>query len=332
MEQNIVTNTPVVQDRPKDLKWFLSREFKIKRVLFGVIFGYIIVLLTLFLSGYFDRQALESQDNNVPVSYNVPTSNNEDPKPEEKEDNPKQPPVVDEVITVPEKKTVYLGTYEGKDAIFVTDDNKQVYYEQGGVEKRSEFVGELVMSDGTAKIPSNFSELIKPKKLFTQTDLDRVFSLKLNENKTVAYIAMILTKNIQDNPYNLSNMLIQINVNNLASSVLWVNDMLSKKYDNANGPAYVDSVVNDKYMIVGLGSCYACGGGVAGNLVLNIATRNEKYLSDVGSIQINIPSNNFTYQKLATFNEPCNSVGPDCSNGQKTVVRPDGQVFTETLP
>jgi hypothetical protein len=44
MEQNTVTNTPVVQERSKYLKWFLSKQINPLRVLFGLMIGMAIFL------------------------------------------------------------------------------------------------------------------------------------------------------------------------------------------------------------------------------------------------------------------------------------------------
>lgn len=82
-----------------------------------------------------------------------------------------------------------------------------------------------------------------------------------------------------------------------------------------------------------IGDCYACGGHTpTKTVILNIATRNEKYMEGIGDIQFNLQSNTFTYKKLAPFKEPCEP-SLDCDNdGTKTVMKPSGQVFTEKLP
>jgi len=238
----------------------------------------------------------------------------------------------EEVITVPEKNTLYLGTYNASDAIFLTDEEKQKYFDPGAVPKTSPYIGELQMSGGGGYTPFDFKKLQNPKRIFSSTQkIHSVNSFKLNNSKSMAYVALNYGSEVNGQYPGLTNKIVQIKLDTRSSNEIWSNEVGSNKYEGGKGVAYVENVFEDKFLTFWIGSCYACEGGPAGSVVFNINTKKEKYFKDIGNIQFNIPNNTFSYQKLAPFQEPCDP-SPGCDNGQRTVMKPSGQIYTENLP
>lgn len=241
-------------------------------------------------------------------------------------------PATQEVITVPEKNTLYLGTYNGTDAIFLTDEEKQKYFDPSAVPKTSPYIGELQMVGGGGYTPFDFKKLQNPKKMFSSSKkIHSINSFKLNNSKSVAYVALNYGNEVNGQYPGLTNKIVQIKLGSLISSEIWSNEVGSNKYEGGKGVVYVETTTEDKFLTFWIASCYACEGGPAGTVILNIDTKKEKYFKDIGNIQFDVAGNTFSYQKLAPFQEPCDP-SPGCDNGQRTVMKPAGQTFTEILP
>ena len=123
----------------------------------------------------------------------------------------------------------------------------------------------------------------------------------------------------------------KINLSSLEKEQLWLHKIGDDKYPEG-GPAGIDKVIDNKYLIFWLGICYNCGGfDPHGSVLLNIETKQEKYLGKVGNFNFDLSNNIVTYQNLTPFDEACNS-GPGCLDGERTIYKPSGQIYTETLP
>ena len=127
------------------------------------------------------------------------------------------------------------------------------------------------------------------------------------------------------------NSLLQIDMNGSSAKEIWTNNIGSKKYPKAEGATYLEQVADDKYVAFSIDDCYACSGSPVGTIILNINTKNEKYYEMIGDLQFNLEANSLSYKKLSPFQEPCEP-GPSCDNGQRKVMKPAGQTFTENLP
>lgn len=235
---------------------------------------------------------------------------------------------------IPQANVLYLGIYEGMEAIFVTNSKLSEYFE-GGVKKTSPSTGTLVKLEGGGLSPFDYKNLKNPKKLLAlTTNVQQINNLKLGENKMFIYLSIMLeTKTSNLYPDNLTNHIYRINLNNLTSDDLWSHDLSPNKYKGASGAAYVKGFSTDNnYLVLSVFGCYACEGSEAGELVLNNQTKDEKYYEKIGNVQFNLSEGTFTYQKLAPFKEPCDP-SPGCdSDNTRTVYKPSGQVFTEKLP
>jgi hypothetical protein len=243
------------------------------------------------------------------------------------------PSVTQTTDVIPVENSLYLGTYNGNEAIFLTDKEKQKYYEPGGIAKTSPYIGELRMIAGGGYTPFDYKKLLNPRKIYSETTetIQEVNSFTLNDTKSIMYIS--LNNPIVGSSYpDLTNKIFQIQLSDLSSKEIWSNRLGADKYGKAKGAAYINHVVNDAYVTLTILNCYACEGAPAGMIILNITTKAEKYYEAIGDLQVNLQNHIFTYKKLAPFKEPCEA-GPGCdSDGQRTVYKPDGQSYTDNLP
>lgn len=224
-------------------------------------------------------------------------------------------------IDNPEMNALYLGTYNSKEAVFFLTE-----------QKANSNIGWLQISESGADTAFDFKKLQNPKKIFSSSKkIHSINSFILNKPKTVAYIVVNYGVDMNGPQPGLTNAIVQIRLDTLSTNEIWSNEIGSKKYEGAGGAAYLDTVAEDKFLTFWVASCYACEGGPAGTVILNINTKKEKYFRNIGNIQFSIANNTFSYQKLAPFQEPCDP-SPGCDNGQRTVMKPSGQSYTENLP
>lgn len=235
---------------------------------------------------------------------------------------------------IPQANVLYIGTYEGVEAIFVTNSKLSEYFE-AGVKKTNPSIGTLQKLEGSGLSPFDYKNLKDPKKILVlSNNVQQINNLKLSKDRISVYLSIMLeTKTSNLYPDNLTNHIYGINLSNLISNDLWSHDLSPNKYKGASGAAYVKAVSDDNnYLVLSVFGCYACEGSEVGELVLNNQTKNEKYYEKIGNVQFNPSEGTFTYQKLAPFKEPCDP-SPGCdSDNTRTVYKPSGQVFTEKLP
>lgn len=299
--QNPINEPVLVPEKPKVNYWMISTL-----VLFLALVFSGICILSL-------RNRATSLTNQPSISKNEPITT---PIPSPQVSSP-----VVEPISVPETNTLYLGTYNGKEVVFLLTE-----------QKANSNIGWLQTSESGADTAFDFKKLQNPKKIFSSSKkIHSINSFALNQSKTVAYVVVNYGVDLNGPQPGLTNTIIQTKLNTMTTSEIWSNEIGSKKYEGGGGAAYLDMVVGDKFLTFWIASCYACEGGPAGTVVLNINSKREKYFQDIGNIQFEIASNTFSYQKLAPFQEPCDP-SPGCDNGQRTVMKPTGQIFTENLP
>lgn len=233
---------------------------------------------------------------------------------------------------IPQENSLYFGTYQDKDALFITDKEKQKYFDPGAVPKTSPYIGELQMAGGGGYVPFDFKKLQNPKRILTNSvkPINSINSFIVNKDKTIVYVSVNYTKAGSQYP-DLLNSILQINTNGSSANEIWSNDIGSNKYSKGGGATYLEQVVNDKYITFNIDNCYACSGSSVGTIVLNITTKSEKYYEMIGDLQLNLETSTLNYKKLTPFQEPCEP-SPGCDNGQRTVMKPAGQTFTENLP
>jgi hypothetical protein len=234
--------------------------------------------------------------------------------------------------SIPEANTLYFGENEGEDAIFITNEKLKKYFE-GGVEKSGLTIGQL-RTETSGEAPYDFKNLVKPKKLLTlKTELEQINNFKLSSDGKFLFISLML-KTASSNPYpeNLNNVVLKINMENLSNEEIWKHDLTAGKYGNARGAAYVEKISTDNsFLVLNLLECFACESSSAGQIVLNSGNKKEKYFEDIGNVLFQLSEGKFTYQKLEAQEESC-SEGPSCDNGKRSVYKPSGETFTESLP
>lgn len=236
--------------------------------------------------------------------------------------------------TIPQKNTVYLGTYQGIDTIFITN-NELGKYSEGGVVKFSSYMGSWKLSAGVAQYPSDYRDLQNPKKILVlQSEVLQNNNFLLTDNKKFIHISIMLTTKTS-NPYpdNLANYVYRVNLDNLQSEKLWTHDMSPNKYKGAGGATEINKISSDNnFLVLAIYDCFACEGTEVGLIIINTQTKAEKYLPKIGNVQFHLQDGTFTYQNLAPTKEPCQNA-PGCdSDNTRTVYKPSGQVFTEKLP
>lgn len=295
---------------------------------FPIIIGGIILLLIVGVGAFVLGQR---------TSNNISTNTNQQPQTIISTTETQPSPISVSVSTpdaTPQENVLYFDTYEGVEAIFFTNKQEQKYFEPGAIEKTSPYIGSLLNANGVGTKPFDYKKLTNPRRITLNitSQIQAIDSLKLNNAKTMLYVSINLEeKTSSQYPDNLVNRVYQISLNNLSSKEIWSNEVGSNKYAG-KGVAYIDQIVEDKFVSMKLGGCYACGGHTPTKTILmNIATKNEKYLDKVGDIQFNLKDNTFSYRKLSPVQEPCEP-SPGCNNGQRTVMKPSGQVYTEQLP
>lgn len=237
---------------------------------------------------------------------------------------------------VPKPNALYLGKYQGQDAVFVTNGELGKYYEQG-VEKFSENKGSWIFSSGIGQQPSDYKDLQNPRRILSlSNDVLQINNFQFSDDRKFIYLSIMLkTKTSNPYPDNVTNHIYRVNVNNLKEEELWVHDMSPGKYKNAGGATTINKVSSDNnYLVLSIYDCFACEGSEAGLIILNNQTKKEKYFEKIGNVQFNLQGKVFTYQKLAPSKVPCGSEGgPGCDeNNQRTVYKPVGEVLAETLP
>lgn len=239
-----------------------------------------------------------------------------------------------QVDAIPQENTVYLGTYQGIDTIFITNNELGKYYE-GGVEKFSSYKGSWRLSSGAGQYPSDYKDLQNPKRILVlQSEVLQDNNFLLTDDKKFIYLSIMLkTKTSNPYPDNVTNHVYRVNLDNLQSEELWTHDMSPNKYKGAGGATTINKTSSDNsFLVLSIYDCFACEGTEAGLIIINIRTKAEKYFPKIGNIQFNLQGGTFTYQNLAPTKEPCQN-GPGCdSDNTRTVYKPSGQVFTEKLP
>lgn len=318
-----INQTPPMQTVPENQPVGIpSVEKKFSPILvFVIIFVMSIVAVGAFYLGTKQNKPAPQSTQNQPVQQTE-----SEPTPTNPVTSPSQT-----IDLIPQENSLYFGSYQDKDVLFITDKEKQVYYE-GGEQKTSVYIGELATIGGGGYKPFDFKKLSSPKRILTNSTKP-IFSINsfiVNKSKTIVYVSVNYTKAGSQYP-DMLNSVLQINTNGSSAKEIWSNDIGSNKYSKGKGATYLEQVANDKYITFNIADCYACSGSPVGTIILNITTKNEKYFEMIGDVQLNLETNTFSYKKLSPFQEQCEP-SPGCDNGQRTVMKTAGQTLTDNLP
>lgn len=134
--QNPVCQPMITPEKSKVNYWMISTLV----LLLGLVFSGIYILSL--------KNRATSSTNQSSFSKNEPTTT---PIP-----SPQAPSPVAEPLSVPEANTLYLGTYNGKEAVFLLTEQKV-----------NSNIGWLQLSESGANTAFDFKKLLNPKKIFS---------------------------------------------------------------------------------------------------------------------------------------------------------------------
>lgn len=289
---------------------------------------WIAVLVTAFIFGVggFLLGAKRNNQSNL-LNNSTPTTAQSRTEQSTTKTQPKISPPID---VSPISNSLYLGTYQGKEALFITNSKLSEYYDNG-VKKISKEVGILEQSNGSGEQPFRYNELTNPIRIAsfeTTANIIGVGNFKLNSDNSRLYV--VVDSQPTGTQY-VKQELYQVDLANYSKKLVWSHNIGSNKYPKA-GPALIDIIESDKYIVLSLGICYPCDEFEPhGSVILNLQTGAEKYLGEIGNLRFNLTDNTLSYKKLASFDEACEP-SPGCDDGKRIVYKPSGEVFTLRLP
>jgi cell division protein FtsL len=210
---------------------------------------------------------------------------------------------------VPEKSTVYIGGYKNHQTILWVSSSSDASV---GVIRG---IGEV-----------SFKDLTNPQKAYVLNTIpgDPVTST-LDKTNSKLYLTFD-HDGYSLNPY---TEIVEVDMNKGTHRVIYSNQGVSIESGLSKHPLRVTDILDDKYLVVYVNGCYACGGSTTGLMVLNIINSANKFIAgEFGNVQIHETDGTFSYQKLVTV---C-SLNNTCTGEPYPEKKPHGQVFTEKLP
>ncbi len=324
MEPSNQTPEPV-QQVPVDL----GQAPKTKKNRLWILIALVLCFVLLGASGY---MFLQSQKSPEPV---LETNSAMEDLAKNTVPNPPEPSISEKKRNeVPTPNHLYLGTYQNDDAMFVTNNKMSVYY-KGGEPQTDPLIGDMININGGGNSPFHYNDLLDAQDIGAVTlsaadEFMGIGSFKLNEDKSMAYVIIDVIPEGKEYPH-VRQELYQVDLKTSSHKKLWDNVIASETYPKA-GAASVDRVVEDKFLTLVFGVCYACEGfDPHGSLVLNIETGKETYLGEVDDFEFDLEENTVSHKKLMPFEEPCDP-GMGCNDGKRTVYKPTGETSTTELP
>lgn len=326
VEQNLTDQTSVLQERPRVNYWKIST----------IILSLLLVCLTGLFVWKLKRQPKKETPSGTAVSQI---------------ESPTPTVTTSDQDMIPEKNSLFLGIYEGKEVIFYTNDlANQGGSGAGGVKIESGPYTGAMAAVGAEPLsysnPYDFKKLVNPKKIANNFPslIGLVADAKYGSDKDKIYASLILDSRQDSNePYVSSkNVIYRIDIDSQEKQEIWSSEMKKGKYQDNDtdfaGAADIDQVIEDKYLILSIGLCFDCSpySEKRGFLILNINSQKEKFIGMVGDIVINSSNNTFAYKNLEAFIEPCPTNTAYCNDsigdGNRYVYKPTGQDVTENLP
>jgi hypothetical protein len=236
-------------------------------------------------------------------------------------------------ILQPLVNTVYLGTFNGEDAIFNTSSDLQKYFENG-IEESSPLIGELTLSENVEHIqPFDFRNLENPQQLASlQGRLAGPANFIFDRSREQLYISLIF----HDDAVPMGrNSIYRMVLATHEYQEVWKNEVgTPNKYgENYLGNAILTQVKGN-YLVMGIYPCYACDGTSSPSdiVLLNINTRAERVLGTIGNVSIDLAMNKVSYQNLVETKAVCGDPSPVCNDGYQLIYTPAGDVIEESLP
>lgn len=234
-----------------------------------------------------------------------------------------------ETATKPELGRLYFTADQNEPGIYYTNEKIRSAH-LGSNPGTKPYFGTFYGMVSLRNMEGFFHFLKDPKPFSHEIYIESINQL-VKENSS-EFVYGFLSGRIGENEQ-LENRIYKIDTQNLSIEKVWTNSFTGKS-GTKRGVVRMDSVVEDKYLLLTVYSCWGCEGEIYGKMVINVSTGDEIYLIDVTDFDINLATRSFSFQKLLTFKEECEFPdSPWCdANGMMTVKKPSGQVFKQTLP
>lgn len=228
--------------------------------------------------------------------------------------------------TYPVPNTLYLGVFDGQDAIFITNSELQKY---GPVdaEKSSPSIGDLILvgSEAHHQQSFDFKDLQKPQPLFSPGDQNfDVANFILDATREELFVSLVT---------GATNQIYKVVLASHDYQVVWTNEIRNgSRYGKFKGIASLSQAKGD-YLVMGIGPCYGCEFSTpADSIVLNVSTRAELVLGSVGNISLDLDVGKVSFQHLVEVKATCEP-SPGCNDdGFTTLYEPSGDGVEKKLP
>lgn len=233
--------------------------------------------------------------------------------------------IIENNDTQPQYNAVYLGKYNGENILFL----------QNWDTTRNNLTFAEIENNNSTKTDISFNQIENPVKIYQGEDQEEIyfsgFKLTSDESKIFFGINFDSTNNTSDTVgYPDKIAIFEIDLINKTKKVLYLENIFETKFADYAGSLSVEDLINDKYLIVRAGYCYACDEVPPGGVVItNLENGKAIHIGDVGNLKIDINSNSFTANKnIAVKNPNCNSEVGYCASQYL----PNGESVSAQLP
>lgn len=236
-------------------------------------------------------------------------------------------------VSVPVENILYFGKLYGQEAIFVTNQIHQSYFDEGE-ELTDSGYGFVVYSDDRKEKTIPFRQFNQEVSIDpgVNRNIHEITSFISDSDSQILYVSILLEPEPPAQYPDLENIILETNLKTSETNVIWRNGLLDSNYP-AWGATYLLTSSNATYLSFHKAGCYACGAGQFTDIiVLNTKTGNEIYMEDIGNVVLYPDMTTFTYQVLQNVEIPCEG-GPGCNiSGYRSEIQPAGPILSEELP
>lgn len=273
-------------------------------------------------------------ENQNEINEEEDDNNGVDEEDDDSNDSPRE--ITGEFDSTPKINAIYYDTYNGEDALFMTDEEKRIFYD-GGEERTLETIGNIYQNT-TSQSQFDYNILNSPRRL-VQLDENTKFeslSFSFDDQKEFLYLTVVEYEKGTNIFEDGMSVLYQIELESEDIVEIWsksIGNIDDDRYGNNSGAAYMLDLVGNEYAIISIADCYACGPGptdVPGKLVINMNTQEEVYLGDVEYLRAE--DGKVYYQEMQNVEEECDAPGQFCEDGKYLVARASGPELTISFP
>ena len=234
-----------------------------------------------------------------------------------------------ESATKPEFGRLYFTADQNEQGIYYTNENVRKNWSSSDPGTKPYF-GKFVGLDSLQTMKGFYHFLNDPKPFSHDIYVESIDQLVKGNTDEFAF--GFLSWRIKENG-RLENSIYKIDITNLNIDEVWTNRFTGMSGDS-RGVVRIDGVIENRYLLATVYSCYDCEGEVYGKMIINVSTGSDIYLKDVTDFDVNLVANSFSFQKLFPEKEKCvfsDSAWCD-DDGMVMVKKPSGQIFTQAIP